>query len=224
MKLPLGKNATTGATGFTLIELLTVIAIIGILAAIIIPTVSKVREAARTAQDVSNARQISLALILYRDANRNAFPDAGTAYNIDGWIEKLREFDNSLNGPIFTSPMDNIVRNDPSKEKRSYALNQYAPLDYAKAKKTFYSPQQPSSMILLANRASAICTIPGNGTPSTGAMDVAGSPDVTKLHKGKTAAVYGFFDGHVQVIVYDPIKHNWGTAWTKSHWVPPSAR
>ncbi|WP_052361608.1 DUF1559 domain-containing protein [Geminisphaera colitermitum] len=49
-------------SGFTLIELLTVIAIIGILAAIIIPTVGRVRESARAAQCLSNLRQIGMAI------------------------------------------------------------------------------------------------------------------------------------------------------------------
>ncbi|MBC8011478.1 MAG: prepilin-type N-terminal cleavage/methylation domain-containing protein [Burkholderiales bacterium] len=48
-------------TAFTLIELLTVIAIIGILAAIIIPTIGKVRQSANRAQCASNLRQIGLA-------------------------------------------------------------------------------------------------------------------------------------------------------------------
>jgi prepilin-type N-terminal cleavage/methylation domain-containing protein len=46
---------------FTLIELLTVIAIIGILAAIIIPTVGRVRDTAQAAKTVSNLRQLQLA-------------------------------------------------------------------------------------------------------------------------------------------------------------------
>lgn len=55
---------------FTLIELLTVIAIIGILAAILVPTVGKVRESARNSQSLSNLRQFGVANQLYAQENK----------------------------------------------------------------------------------------------------------------------------------------------------------
>jgi prepilin-type N-terminal cleavage/methylation domain-containing protein len=68
--------------GFTLIELLTVIAIIGILAAILIPTVSRVREQAKRAKCMSNVRQLTIGLVNYTNQNKNAaFPSNSAGGN-----------------------------------------------------------------------------------------------------------------------------------------------
>jgi prepilin-type N-terminal cleavage/methylation domain-containing protein len=58
-------------SAFTLIELLTVIAIIGILAAILIPTVGRVRESARNSKSLSNLRQFGVANQLYAQENKS---------------------------------------------------------------------------------------------------------------------------------------------------------
>ena len=50
---------------FTLIELLVVIAVIAILAAILFPVFAKVRDKARQISDLSNTKQIGLALMQY---------------------------------------------------------------------------------------------------------------------------------------------------------------
>jgi prepilin-type N-terminal cleavage/methylation domain-containing protein len=67
-------EALRAARAFTLVELLVVIAIIGILAAIIIPVVGKVREAARKAVNVSNIRQIAIAHLMFRSDHKGIFP------------------------------------------------------------------------------------------------------------------------------------------------------
>ncbi|AHF92779.1 N-terminal cleavage protein [Opitutaceae bacterium TAV5] len=91
MKSHPGQNRpstrTTVRAAFTLIELLTVIAIIGILAAIIIPTVGKVRETAKNATCISNLRQVATAMLLYAEDNRQVLPTS--AAGSENWIFDL---------------------------------------------------------------------------------------------------------------------------------------
>ena len=61
------------AAGFTLIELLVVIAIIAILAAMLLPALQRAKEAAKSAQCLSNLHQISLAMKQYADDNKETF-------------------------------------------------------------------------------------------------------------------------------------------------------
>ncbi len=83
----LSVSATKRASrAFTLIELLTVIAIIGILAAIIIPTVGKVRNSAKSTQCLSNLRQIALAISLFPQDNKGYYPRGGSNPSPDGTL------------------------------------------------------------------------------------------------------------------------------------------
>jgi prepilin-type N-terminal cleavage/methylation domain-containing protein len=61
-------------SAFTLIELLVVLAIISILAALLLPTLSKAREAGRGTACLSNLRQAGVAIQLYVQDNANRLP------------------------------------------------------------------------------------------------------------------------------------------------------
>ena len=59
----------SGASGFTLIKLLVTIAIIGILVAILLPTLSRSKDKAKSAACLNNMHQIGVASQMYTDDN-----------------------------------------------------------------------------------------------------------------------------------------------------------
>jgi prepilin-type N-terminal cleavage/methylation domain-containing protein/prepilin-type processing-associated H-X9-DG protein len=71
---------------FTLVELLVVIGIIALLISILLPTLGKAREAARTVACASNGRQLALAMRLFAQEHRGYMPalsDKAWAYQND---------------------------------------------------------------------------------------------------------------------------------------------
>src|SRR5436190_1224974 len=67
----------TSRRGFTLVELLTVIAIIAILIAILMPTLTRVRDNARLVQCQSNLRTIYMAAQLHANDHQGYLPASG---------------------------------------------------------------------------------------------------------------------------------------------------
>jgi prepilin-type N-terminal cleavage/methylation domain-containing protein len=109
------KPSGQSNSAFTLIELLTVIAIVGILAAVIIPTVGKVRETAQRTVDANNLREIVKAAQLYAADNNDRLPDPltiraqfpGLGQGAYAWAGALAQ------RGILTDPTLYFAKNDP---------------------------------------------------------------------------------------------------------------
>lgn len=107
-----GVAAKRRWTGFTLVELLVVIGIIALLISILLPSLSRAREAGNTTKCLSNLRQIGQAMMVYASENKGALlpcdvrgPASGTT--VDSWATLLV-------GYGYLSYPDNVDVNTPA--------------------------------------------------------------------------------------------------------------
>jgi len=99
---------------FSLIELLVVIAVIAILAALLLPVINKARNQGAKAADLSNLRQIMIAVHVYADDNKDILPwpnwDGGVPMP-DGTIRPgwLYLPNTATNGPAVFNPQGGLL-------------------------------------------------------------------------------------------------------------------
>src|SRR5688500_14742174 len=89
--------------GFTMIELLVVIAIIAIMAGMMLPVLSKAREAGRRVVCMSNLRQVGMGLQMYASDHGERLPALGPSGR--EWPLDIMSYIGS--SQIFTCPTDN---------------------------------------------------------------------------------------------------------------------
>lgn len=215
------KNPSCNRHAFTLIELLTVIAIIGILAAIIIPTVGRVRRSAADAACKSNVRQLTTAYLMFLNeykmkplppsfgpatSPQNEWESLAEGHNNNG-IKLLRYYYRS--GPRYlwnsTTLIVEKVEHCPggkmtglSEADKPDSNGHYANIDYGArlgggSAGSFNGFTAPSRSPLMWDAISA------NWKPY-GTAKEKGMP---LRHNGGKAINCGFLDGHVETVRQD---------------------
>jgi prepilin-type N-terminal cleavage/methylation domain-containing protein len=140
------------ARAFTLLELLVVIAIIAILGALLLPVVNKTKNQGAKIADLSNLRQVMLAIHVYTDDNKDIMPWPNWDYGSvmpngvarPGWLYNINSatsgpaafngqaallWDSLHGGKVLLCPMDNpaqlYVKSNGTTEQRAQQLSTY---------------------------------------------------------------------------------------------------
>ena len=112
---------------FTLVELLVVIGIIAVLVGVLLPTMSRARDAARTTSCLSNLRQLAQAAQHYVITNRGQFPVA--RWGADNW-----DFSTVNNKPVpgllWRGQTEMRIQQCPSFDGKANSLDPYTGYNY----------------------------------------------------------------------------------------------
>lgn len=190
------------AQGFTLIELLVVIAILALLAAILFPVFAQAREKARQSACLSNARQVTQAILLYAQDYDEALPPVAYEDDEQGdkeWPELIEPY--VKNAGVFLCPSDGRSR------RISYGLSELAFVDLEDDPTTppvyLAAFQTPSSTVMLGEmgtRDDYQEQVPDVFKMVEPSDDLDDDDDARPAARHHQRVSLGFIDGHVKAM------------------------
>ena len=189
---------------FTLIELLIAIAIIAILAAILVPALNSALERAKATKDMSNLRQIGMAMQTYLNDNDQNLPATAIWPGTDTTPSLYQKY--IATRKVFQSPFDKRTPAESNTAPVSYSINHniYAKLGI---NPNVLNVVSPSSTFFMAPTYAGD---PGVSTSWTGTTTSApdlpvGAPAETKgTHVSGRQINVLFCDWHTESVTFGP--------------------
>jgi prepilin-type N-terminal cleavage/methylation domain-containing protein/prepilin-type processing-associated H-X9-DG protein len=193
---------------FTLIELLVVIAIVGIMAAIAVPVFNGVLERAKVTKDLSNLRQIGIAIQTYLNDSDQILP-ASTI-----WPSTTASptptpglYPKYLSGRrVLQSPFDKRPSAETDSAPVSYSINTNMYIKLG-ANPNMLKVVSPTSTFLMAPTYSGS---PGSASSWTGIatnapdLPVGGAGETTGTHSSGAKINVLFCDFHTETLTFGP--------------------
>ncbi len=193
---------------FTLIEVITVLAIIVILMSMVYPMYTSISERAKATKDMSNLRQIGLAIQTYlNDKDEilpviNAVPGMGTTANPVIYPKYIAD------KRVFQSPFDKRVTSNNDSAPVSYGINNNI---YTLINGNMTRVVSPSSTIFMAPNYAGNPGVAASWTgvvaapPYVPNLQPGGGPGMTKGPQNNGAKINSLFcDYHVETITFGP--------------------
>ncbi len=195
---------------FTLIEILVVVAIIIILAAVAIPALTSALESAKATKDLSNLRQIGMAMQTLLNDNDQLLPVTATWPGISTSTTPVLYQKYIATRRIFQSPFDRRPPAESDTAPVSYSINHnmYAKLG---TNPNVLKIVSPSLTFLMApnypNTPGDPAKIASWGTSNTTSapdLPVGGAGETTGTHKNGRQINVLFCDWHTETVTFDP--------------------
>ena len=132
-KITKRRRLASAETAFTLIELLVVIAIIAILAAMLLPTLARAKEKAKSISCLNNLTQLSLAAHMYVDDSQGYYPpriDFSNGSKVNSrWPDKFYDY-YGKNSNVLLCPSETTNAPETANDSIQTARADFAPRSY----------------------------------------------------------------------------------------------